>query len=44
MNEKPLELYRCFVPHLGGLGMISNDRFSILAELNTDFKNIDFHL
>ena len=31
MKEKPLELSRCFFPHLGGLNMIFSDRSNILA-------------
>ena len=40
MKEKPLELQRCFVPHLGGPNMISKTGpvFS-LRELSTDLKN-----
>ena len=37
MKEKPLELSRCFVPHLGGLNMISSERSSILATW-TEYK------
>ena len=45
MKEKPLELQRCFVPHLGGLNMASSDKSSILAAWTecTDLKNTDFH-
>ena len=31
IKEKPLELQRSFIPHLGGLNMTCSDRFSILV-------------
>ena len=45
MKEKPLELQRCFVPHLGRLNMtsiVTGPVFS-LRELNTDLKNTGLH-
>ena len=43
MEEKPLELYRCFVPHLGGLTwpLVTSPIFS-LRKLIKDLKKADF--
>ena len=44
MMEKPLELKCRFIPHLGGLNMISSNRSSIFAAWTKyRFKKTDFH-